>query len=167
MIVHQIAINFFSKRECQITSNYLAMFMMFAHLAIKERQIASIFFTKENAKWLLQFVMYVLPNKLFKKRIFCLCFITHMGHLNLWNILFMFHHIHVTFKFKEFGAAVSNTSSHGVRAYPWILSKYLSVREFVRAFVRAFVHAFVRAFVCAFVPWDHSGNVNSVYFLKF
>ncbi len=32
-----------------------------------------------------------------------------MGHLNLGNILFMFHHIHVTFKFREFGAAASNT----------------------------------------------------------
>jgi hypothetical protein len=31
-----------------------------------------------------------------------------MGHLNLQNILFMFHHIHVTFKFREFGAAASN-----------------------------------------------------------
>jgi hypothetical protein len=31
-----------------------------------------------------------------------------MGHLNLGNIMFMFHHIHVTFKFREFGAAASN-----------------------------------------------------------
>jgi hypothetical protein len=31
-----------------------------------------------------------------------------MGHLNLWNVLFMFHHIHVTFKFREFGAAASD-----------------------------------------------------------
>ncbi len=82
---------------------------MFAHLAIKVRQIASSFLAKENAKWLLQFVMSVLPNKLFKKRIFCLCFITYMGHLNLRNILFMFHHIHVTFKFRDFGAAASNS----------------------------------------------------------
>jgi hypothetical protein len=52
---------------------------------------------------------YFLPNKLFKKRIFCLCFITYMGHLNLGNILFMFHHIHGTFEFREFGAAASNT----------------------------------------------------------
>jgi hypothetical protein len=50
MKVHQIAINFFSKREHQMTSNYLAMLVMFAHLAIKERQIACILFTKENAK---------------------------------------------------------------------------------------------------------------------
>jgi hypothetical protein len=32
-----------------------------------------------------------------------------MGHLNLRNILFMFHHIHVKFKFREFGAAASNS----------------------------------------------------------
>jgi hypothetical protein len=51
---------------------------------------------------------YFLPNKLFKKRIFCLCFITYMGHLNLGNIPFMFHHIHGTFKFREFCAAASN-----------------------------------------------------------
>ncbi len=31
-----------------------------------------------------------------------------MGHLNLRNILFMFHHIHVTFEFREFGVAASN-----------------------------------------------------------
>jgi hypothetical protein len=31
-----------------------------------------------------------------------------MGHLNLGNILFMFHHIHGTFKFREFGAAASS-----------------------------------------------------------
>ncbi len=40
-----------------------------------------------------------------------------------------------------------HTSSHGVRAYPRILSKYLSVR----------------AFVCLFVclsPWDHFGIIN-------
>ncbi len=63
MKVRQIAINFFSERERQMTSHYLAMLVMFAHLAIKERQIASIFLAKENAKWLPQFVMYVLPNK--------------------------------------------------------------------------------------------------------
>jgi hypothetical protein len=50
MKMRQIAINFFSKRECQMTSNYLAMLVMFAHLAIKECQIASIFLVKENAK---------------------------------------------------------------------------------------------------------------------
>jgi hypothetical protein len=33
-----------------------------------------------------------------------------MGHLNLGNIMFMFHHIHGTFKFREFCAAASNYS---------------------------------------------------------
>ncbi len=33
-----------------------------------------------------------------------------MRHLILGNILFMFHHIHGKFKFREFGAAVSNTT---------------------------------------------------------
>jgi hypothetical protein len=47
MKVRQIAINFFSKRERQLTSNYLAMLVMFAHLVIKERQITG---AKENAK---------------------------------------------------------------------------------------------------------------------
>jgi hypothetical protein len=50
MKVHQIAINFFSKRECQMTSDYLAMLVIFAHLAIKECQITINFFSKENAK---------------------------------------------------------------------------------------------------------------------
>jgi hypothetical protein len=54
-------------------------------------------------------IEYYLPNKTFKKRIFCLYFITYTGHLNLGNILFMFHHIHGTFKFWEFGAAASNS----------------------------------------------------------
>jgi hypothetical protein len=45
-----MAIDFFSKRECQITSNYLAMIVMFAHLVIKERQITSSFLAKENTK---------------------------------------------------------------------------------------------------------------------
>jgi hypothetical protein len=44
MKVHQIANDFFSKRERQKTVNYLAMLVMFAHLAIKDRQIASNFF---------------------------------------------------------------------------------------------------------------------------
>jgi hypothetical protein len=50
MKVRRIAIDFFSKRERQMTSNYLAMLVMFSHLVIKECQIDSNFFTKENAK---------------------------------------------------------------------------------------------------------------------
>jgi hypothetical protein len=45
MKVRQIAIDFFCERERQMSSNYFAMFVIFAHLAIKERQIASIFFS--------------------------------------------------------------------------------------------------------------------------
>ncbi len=48
MKVHQIAIDFISKRECQMTSNYLAMLVMFAHLAMKESQIASNFFSERE-----------------------------------------------------------------------------------------------------------------------
>ncbi len=49
-----------------------------------------------------------------------------------------------------------NTSSHGVRAYPWISSKkYWTVCPFVRVFV------------CAFVPMVHSGSVNSVNLFNF
>jgi hypothetical protein len=55
-------------------------------------------------------IEYFLPKKLFKKRIFCLCFIKYMGHLNLGNTLFMFHHIHGIFKFREFGGAAPNSS---------------------------------------------------------
>ncbi len=50
MKVHRIAINAFSKRERQMTSNYLAMLVMFAHLAIKERQISGNFLGKENTR---------------------------------------------------------------------------------------------------------------------
>ena len=37
----QIASDLLSKRECQVTSNYFAMLMTFAHLAMKEHQIAN------------------------------------------------------------------------------------------------------------------------------
>jgi hypothetical protein len=50
MKVGQIAINFFRKRECQMTSKYLAMLVMFAHLAIKSAKLHAIFLAKENAK---------------------------------------------------------------------------------------------------------------------
>ncbi len=92
MKVHQIAIDFFSKRERQMTSNYLAILVMFAHFAMKERQIASNFLAKENAKWLQQYIMYVLPNKIIQKE----------------DILFMFYHIHGTFKFTEYSIYVSS-----------------------------------------------------------
>jgi hypothetical protein len=49
MKVRQIAINLFSERERQMTSNYLAILVMLAHIAIKERRFVSNYFTKENA----------------------------------------------------------------------------------------------------------------------
>ncbi len=54
-------------------------------------------------------ICYVCVTKqiIQKENILCM-FITYMGHLNLQSILFMFHHIHVIFKFREFGAAASN-----------------------------------------------------------
>ncbi len=39
--------------------------------SMKERQFTSIFIAKENAKWLPQLIIYVLPIKLFKTRIIC------------------------------------------------------------------------------------------------
>jgi hypothetical protein len=48
MKVCQIAIDFFSKRERQMTSDYLVMLVMFAHLAIKGCHIASNFFSKRE-----------------------------------------------------------------------------------------------------------------------
>ena len=73
-----------------MTSNYLAMLVMFSHLVIKECQIDSNFFTKENAKKLPQFVMCLTKHIIQKE-----------------NILFMFYHIHVTFKFTEYSVFVS------------------------------------------------------------
>jgi hypothetical protein len=107
MKVRQITIDFFSKRERQMTRNYLAMLMMFAHLAIKERQIASNFFSERECPVITAISFVCLTKQIIQKEIFCLCFIAYMGHLNLQNILFMFHHIHVPFKFREFGAAAS------------------------------------------------------------
>ncbi len=69
MKVRRIAIDFFSKRECQMTSNYLAMLVMFAHLAIKEHQIARIFFSKRERQVTTAICYDVLPNNVFKKRI--------------------------------------------------------------------------------------------------
>jgi hypothetical protein len=92
MKVRQIAIDFFSKRECQITSNYLAMLVMFAHLAIKEHQIASIFFSKRECQVTTAICYVCLTKQIIQKE----------------NILFMFYHIHGTFKFMEYSVFVSS-----------------------------------------------------------
>ena len=83
MKVCQIAIDLFSKRERQMTSDYLAMLVMFAHLAIKERQIASIFFSKRERLVTTAIYHVCLTKQIVQKK----------------NILFMFYHIHGTFKF--------------------------------------------------------------------
>jgi hypothetical protein len=92
MKVRQIAINFLSKRECQMTSNYLAIFVMFAHLAIKERQISSIYFCERERQVTTAICYVCLTKQIIQKE----------------NILFMFHHIHVTFKFTEYSVYVSS-----------------------------------------------------------
>ena len=92
MKVHQIAIDFFSERECQITSNYLAMLVMFAHLAIKERQIASIFFSKREPQVTTAIRYVCLTKQIIQKG----------------NILLMFYHIHGTLKFTEYSVYVSS-----------------------------------------------------------
>jgi hypothetical protein len=104
MKVRQIAINFFSKTECHMPSNYLAMLVMFAHLAIKERQIASNFFSKREC----QVTNVCLTKQIIQIENILFMFYHIHGTFKLLNILLMFHHIHVTFKFWEFNAAASN-----------------------------------------------------------
>ncbi len=50
MKVRKIAIDFFSERERQMTSNYSAIIVMFAHLATKESKIASIYFSERECQ---------------------------------------------------------------------------------------------------------------------
>jgi hypothetical protein len=92
MKVPIITINFFSERERQITSNYLAMLVMFAHLAIKECQIASNFFSKSECQVTTAIRFVCLTNQIIQKE----------------NILFMFYHIHGTFKFTGYSVYVSS-----------------------------------------------------------
>ncbi len=92
MKVHRIAINFFSKRECQMTRDYLAMLVMFAHLVIEERQIASNFFSKRERQVTTAICFLCLTKQIIQKE----------------NILFMFYHIHGTFKFTEYSVYVSS-----------------------------------------------------------
>ncbi len=92
MKVRLIAINFFSERECQMTSNYLAMLVMFAHLVIKERRIDSIFFS-ERERQVTTAICYVCLTKRINQK---------------ENILFMFYHIYGTFKFTEYSVYVSS-----------------------------------------------------------
>jgi hypothetical protein len=91
MKVRQIAIDFFSERKSQTTSNYLAMLVMIAHLAIKERQIASNFFSKRERQVTTAIRYVCLTKQIIQKE----------------NILFIFYHIHGTFKFTEYSVYVS------------------------------------------------------------
>jgi hypothetical protein len=88
----QIASNFFSKREHKVTSNYLAMIVTFAHLAMKECQIASNFFSKRERQVTTATPYVCLTKQIIQKQ----------------NNLFMFHHIHGTFKFREYFVYVSS-----------------------------------------------------------
>ncbi len=92
MKVRQIAIDFFSERERQMTSNYLAMLVMFAHLVIKECQIASIFFSGRERQVTTPIRYVFLTKQIIQNE----------------NILFMFYHIHGTFKFMEYSVYVSS-----------------------------------------------------------
>jgi hypothetical protein len=84
MKVRQIAIYFFSKRE--------AMLVIFAHLAIKERQITSNFFSKQERQVTTAICYVCLTKQIIQNE----------------NILFMFYHIHGTFKFTEYSVYVSS-----------------------------------------------------------
>jgi hypothetical protein len=75
-----------------MTSNYLAMLVMFAHLAIKERQIASIVFSERERQ--------------VTTAICCVCLTKQI--IQIENILFMFYHIHGTLRFMEYSVYVSS-----------------------------------------------------------
>jgi hypothetical protein len=80
-----------AKENPKTTSNYLAMLVMIAHLAIKERQIASIFFSKRERQVTTAIRYVCLTKQIIQKE----------------NILFIFYHIHGTFKFTEYSVYVS------------------------------------------------------------
>jgi hypothetical protein len=89
---HQIASGFFSKRQRQVTSNCLAMLVTFTHLAMKEHQIISNFFSERECQVTTATPYLCLTKQIIQKE----------------NILFMFHHIHWTFKFREYSVHVSS-----------------------------------------------------------
>jgi hypothetical protein len=75
-----------------MTSNYLVMLVMFAYLAVKERQIASNC-CSDRERQVTTAILYVcLTKQIIQKE----------------NILFMFYHIHGTFKFLEYSVYVSS-----------------------------------------------------------
>jgi hypothetical protein len=68
------------------------MVVMFAHLVMKEHQIASNFFSKRERQVTTPTPYVCLTKQIIQKE----------------NILFMFHHIHGTFKFREYSVYVSS-----------------------------------------------------------
>jgi hypothetical protein len=88
----QIASNFFSERERQVTSNYLVMIVTFAHSAMKEHQIASNCFSKREHQVTTATPYVCLTKQIIQKE----------------NILFMFHHIHGTLKSGKYSVHVSS-----------------------------------------------------------
>jgi hypothetical protein len=68
------------------------MLVTFAHLGMKERQIASNFFSKRERQ-----VTTATPYVCLTKQT-----------IQIENILFMFHHINGTFKFREYSVHVSS-----------------------------------------------------------
>ncbi len=75
-----------------MTSNYLVMLVMFAHLAIKERQIARNSFSKRERQVTTAICYVCLTKQIIQKE----------------NILFMFYLIHGTLKFREYSVYVSS-----------------------------------------------------------
>ncbi len=75
-----------------MTSDYLAMLMMFAHLAIKEHQITSNFFSEREHQVTTAISHVCLTKQIIQKE----------------NILLMFYHIHGTLKFTEYSVYVSS-----------------------------------------------------------
>jgi hypothetical protein len=71
-----------------MTSGYLAMLVMFAHIAIKERQITRNFFSERECRVTIAIHYVRLTKQIIQKE----------------NILFMFCHIHGTFKFMKYSA---------------------------------------------------------------
>ncbi len=76
---------------------------------MKEHQITRNHFSERERQVTTATCYVCLTKQIIQNENILLCLITYMGHLNLLNSLFLFHHIHVTFKFREFSAAAFNS----------------------------------------------------------
>ncbi len=101
MEVCQIAIDIISERERQMTSNYFSDACDVCSFSNKRVPNRQQFFLRKRTPSEYHNSLCMSYQTNYSKREYFVCFITYMGHLNLWNILFMFHHIHVTFKFRS------------------------------------------------------------------